>query len=1238
MTIDPISLAITVALTAGSMALQASQKIEGPRVTDLKGTVADYGTQLAYFKGIRRMECPCFFAEDIKEVKKKRKTKGGKYKDYTYFGTFAVVIADHAIDKVTRIWFDRHLVYDATGVGPNSIFALQDDYELPNSMRIYTGGEDQMPDPRMLAWIEAKDGPDTCPAYRGVSYLMFEDIPLEKLGNRFPQVSVEAVTEAETIYPYETFTPKPPNMYHLEGFTFSPDFSRFVAGYDFYEVWDVAARTRMSSGQFPNSTMGVGISNTGTVYGVGRVEDGTYGLWSVALDHPVFGSAYELATPQGKVYVREDGNGVEHVLTTPFSFYTTWYSETLGGVGGVAERIPVDETGWAWAPRMFVTDSYGDIWAVGSESNVLAPVPDHIYFQRVVDTGARPGTASFARVEAPDPGSNFGSQVQAVHYNGHFIVGWANSALYKIDDETFDIVDTYAFGPDVFNGVAQFANVKPGASSIWLGFNEFSLDDLSLIRTVAPFDWKVEDGGSTIYDPINNALISGPQFLDVVTWRYLDRIGSNGVQLRSIVDALHQRVRLPAWLANTTALTQVVRGFSWTQGVAKSILAPLLELHDVDPRCHDFGIDYVPRGGASTGTLETEWMIRLESGKRHEITVANDTDLPRRLFLTFADVNADQQPNSALAQRSAVSVGSDRDLTIDMTSTAMDVDEAQQLAERLMRRRWFERFTISNALTPKELALELTDGKVLELDGKTITARVTKQKIAANGRLDLEWVNDSPGIADLVPAVGAPAAGRPPSVLLVPGLTKGFLFDIPMVSDAHDQTNPFLYVAAAPFDETVYWPGSDFLVSDSGASGTYDSGWDAIGATDATDWGLTQEALGTASPSVIDYGNTLDVVMNIGSLESVTEAELLADPALNLVLIGSPAGGWEMVQFITATLTAPKSYTLSGFIRGVRGTEQLIDGHASGDAIVVVSSLLKKHSVSAASIGDTAYIKPITQGRSEGSGVAQTLTFTSATLKPLSVSDVQVARTGNVWGIDWLRRTRIGGNLIDGRNVPLGETSEAYEVDIYDGDTIVRTIEVTSSSASYTEAQQIADFGSVQNYLTVAVYQMSPSLDLRGFPRFASADANGGPGRYRFWRFRAPTTSTSGFLSIAELNARSESGGFNLSIGKTAVASTAIDGFPASAAVDGDPATFQSTGGTAPPVGGHWLYVDFGADTPRQIVEVAITCRPSGGGESALELYVEFSTDAVHWTEAWYEPTIAAWSAGETKTFTAPYA
>ena len=57
--------------------------------------------------------------------------------------------------------------------------------------------------------------------------------------------------------------------------------------------------------------------------------------------------------------------------------------------------------------------------------------------------------------------------------------------------------------------------------------------------------------------------------------------------------------------------------------------------------------------------------------------------------------------------------------------------------------------------------------------------------------------------------------------------------------------------------------------------------------------------------------------------------------------------------------------------------------------------------------------------------------------------------------------------------VPLGEDSERYEVDILDGDDVVRTIASTTPSATYTAAEQVADFGAEQSVVQVAVHQMS---------------------------------------------------------------------------------------------------------------------------------------------------------------------
>ena len=97
---------------------------------------------------------------------------------------------------------------------------------------------------------------------------------------------------------------------------------------------------------------------------------------------------------------------------------------------------------------------------------------------------------------------------------------------------------------------------------------------------------------------------------------------------------------------------------------------------------------------------------------------------------------------------------------------------------------------------------------------------------------------------------------------------------------------------------------------------------------------------------------------------------------------------------------------------------------------------------------------------------------------------MQIAGTRDGSGnltINWLRRTRIGGDWRDGVDVPLSEESERYEVDIMSGVTVKRTITgLTTPTASYTAAQQVTDFGSAQSSVTVNVYQLSAKVG-RGY-------------------------------------------------------------------------------------------------------------------------------------------------------------
>jgi phage tail protein X len=60
--------------------------------------------------------------------------------------------------------------------------------------------------------------------------------------------------------------------------------------------------------------------------------------------------------------------------------------------------------------------------------------------------------------------------------------------------------------------------------------------------------------------------------------------------------------------------------------------------------------------------------------------------------------------------------------------------------------------------------------------------------------------------------------------------------------------------------------------------------------------------------------------------------------------------------------------------------------------------------------------------------------------------------------------------------VPLAEDSEAYVVEVLDGPTVKRTISTAITSALYTAAQQLADWGAPLgpgNSIDIRIYQLS---------------------------------------------------------------------------------------------------------------------------------------------------------------------
>jgi hypothetical protein len=157
-------------------ALTPTQKAEGQRLSDLKITTSTEGIAIPRVYGRARMGGNIIWATDFREEKHTSDSGGGKggggveTTEYLYFASFAIALCEGEIAGIGRVWADGK------------------EFKVKGAVyRVHKGAETQQPD----SLIETKMGTGNAPAYRGVAYVVFDDLPLEKFGNRIPQLTFE---------------------------------------------------------------------------------------------------------------------------------------------------------------------------------------------------------------------------------------------------------------------------------------------------------------------------------------------------------------------------------------------------------------------------------------------------------------------------------------------------------------------------------------------------------------------------------------------------------------------------------------------------------------------------------------------------------------------------------------------------------------------------------------------------------------------------------------------------------------------------------------------------------------------------------------------------------------------------------------------------------------------------------------------------------------------------------------
>lgn len=890
-------------------------KIEGPRRTDLKLQRSEYGTMFPFVWGTGRIAGNVIDQTDLVEHKETSGGKGGpEVTTYTYSASFLVALAaakrydERAIRAVLRIWADGRLIWDD-----------ESGEDMPCT--VYLGTEDQEPDPT----FEAINGVGNQPAYRGLAYAVFDDMMLTDYGDRIPALEFEVCT----------------------------DFGAFPYRISNFDVTDGIPGDR--SVEYANGVITVG------VYRTASLPNGHYYEWQYDLQgNLVAGSAYDAELDlSGFPTVAVQG------LAAATDGTTWWYKQNSITTITANPFGPAVLSNGCGAAQAIVYHRAGYIYATGSGT-----ISGDIGVVRYPATGGVISTET-GTYDAFIVTSNIG----AGDFLSNWIVGTTNvpdrvyvycskipKTLYEYDlglttvQRQWDFTAAHAVEP-VVNGAGFTVYRSPLTGALIFACDRgtagnknagaFTLgDDLSVtyegqVDAIDLYTSTTTELGNTGYALVFDGVIR------------LDPPPASAV-LSTIVADLSSMTSLSGEGSPETdcydvsELTDEVRWYALaTQSTVRNALDPLRRGFFFDAVESDDMVKFRKRGATdSVVTIDDDDLIAREYGSDGGdpliTTRKREQGMPRTVTLKYIDVNMDYQTGAQNSPRLVTL--SDSDVTLDLP-IGFTADEALQKCWSLQVAEWIERESFEWTTTRKYAWVEPCD--VVTVRGRVV--RVTNRQESPKGVITWTGVLHRPSIYTQAQTAGESVGFTEQTAAAAPVPTQLKLLDTPVLSQ---QDSPFGFYAAMGPSRDGPWPGASLYRSiDGGATYTAIASTAVpavIGSTTSTDE-LGSPSFGSpsvggalaayAGGDVVDE-SSICVVLTDDDAELVSVSSTGLTNGMNLCAIrrgaaGSPSGSaWELCQFRDAVLVATKTYVLTGFLRGRKGTQT--DGHEVGDDFVLL--------------------------------------------------------------------------------------------------------------------------------------------------------------------------------------------------------------------------------------------------------------------------------------------------------------
>ncbi|WP_147125199.1 baseplate multidomain protein megatron [Shimia ponticola] len=500
-----------------------------------------------------------------------------------------------------------------------------------------------------------------------------------------------------------------------------------------------------------------------------------------------------------------------------------------------------------------------------------------------------------------------------------------------------------------------------------------------------------------------------------------------------------------------------VRGYHTAEASdARTALQPLMLAFGFDAIERNGTLIFENRTGQSAAALDPAELVF--SDEDTPVLVQERAAFPEvsgRVQVNYVDADGDFE----LAASEAV-FPDERSFTLTKNELdlALTRSEGQAIADRWLSEARIARDTVQFSLPPSQSHLGAGDVVTLPEAGGMGAFRIDRvedtQSLKVEAvRVDAQVYEPAYEIEDSI--------GQPPSATSAPVFSV--FLDLPLLTGDESPHAP--YVAATSSE----WPGGAAVYRS--ATGN-DYVLDRVLPTAAT-LGGTQSELRRGPIGVTDRGNTLVVELTHGALSSITREALLNGG--NAAAVGDgTANGWEVIQFETAELIAPDTYVLSGLLRGQAGTDSEIP-HVwpVGSVFVLLDGSIEQLSLPQSARGVTQFLRvgPSDRTLDDPAFEEMTTAFEGNGLRPYAPVFPKVQDHVDGKQVSWIRRTRIDGDLWSELDVPLGEDSETYVIQVMSAGETLRVETVGQDIWFY--SNQMMDEDGVTGDFSLQIAQVS---------------------------------------------------------------------------------------------------------------------------------------------------------------------